>query len=241
MKQQYVYVIAKDGTPLMPTQKFGMVRHFLDDGKAIPVQTKPFTIRLTYETDHHIQNVVVGIDTGYENVGVSAVTTKAEVYSAEIELLKGMKQRLEKRRKYRSQRRSRLRYRKSRFDNRKASKPKGWLAPSIKHKLDSHIRFIESLAKILPINEINVEVANFDIQKIKDSKIEGEKYQQGEQLGFWNLRDYILHRDYHTCQNPNCDNRGYGHRVNGRLVKVVPLEVHHLGFWQNDRSIDLLI
>ncbi|MFO8077190.1 MAG: RRXRR domain-containing protein [Thermoplasmatota archaeon] len=65
MKQKYVYVIAKDGTPLMPTQKFGMVRHFLDEGKAKPVQTRPFTIQLTYETTHHTQKVKVGIDAGF--------------------------------------------------------------------------------------------------------------------------------------------------------------------------------
>lgn len=84
-------------------------------------------------------------------MGVSAVTAKAEVYSAEIELLKGMKQCLEKRRKYRSQHLNRLRYREKRFDNRKAYKPKGWLAPSIEHKLTSQIRSNKLLAKVLPI------------------------------------------------------------------------------------------
>src|SRR5205807_1846033 len=30
--------------------------------------------------------------------------------------------------------------------------------------------------------------------------IEGKEYQQGLQLGFWNVREYVLARDYHTCQ-----------------------------------------
>ena len=31
---------------------------------------------------------------------------------------------------------------------------KGWLAPSIDHKLQTHIRLIEKLKKILPISEL---------------------------------------------------------------------------------------
>jgi len=236
-KQQFVYVIAKDGTPLMPTKKFGMVRHFLDEGKAKPVQTKPFTIQLTYETEHHTQPVKVGIDTGYNEIGVSAVSTKAELFAAEIELVSGISERMEKRRKYRQNRRSRKRHRPKRFDNRKKSKPKGWLAPSIKHKKNSHLRFIKNeVATILPVDKITLEVANFDIQKIKDPSIEGKEYQQGEQLGFFNLRKYILHRDNHECQNPNCNNKGYDHRVNGRKKKAKPLQIHHIGYWKNDRS-----
>lgn len=45
-----------------------------------------------------------------------------------------------------------------------------------------------------------METAGFDIQKIKNPKIQGEEYQQGEQLGFWNIREYVLFRDSHTCQ-----------------------------------------
>ena len=29
----------------------------------------------------------------------------------------------------------------------------------------------------------------------------GKEYQQGEQLGFWNVREYILFRDGHKCQH----------------------------------------
>ena len=99
-KTLYVYVIAKDGTLLMPTQKLGMLRHLWDDGKAVPIQTKPFTIQLTFKTGRHTQKINFFNDTGYKNVKVFAAIAKAEVYSVEIELLKGMKQPLEKRCKY---------------------------------------------------------------------------------------------------------------------------------------------
>ena len=59
---------------------------------------------------------------------------------------------------------------------------------------------VEKAHKILPISNIVVEVASFDIQKIKNPDIEGTDYQQGEQLGFWNTREYVLFRDGHVCQ-----------------------------------------
>ena len=59
---------------------------------------------------------------------------------------------------------------------------------------------VQKVKKILPISHVVVEVAAFDIQKIKNPKIEKNGYQQGEQLGFWNVREYILFRDGHVCQ-----------------------------------------
>jgi len=70
----------------MTTQKFGMIRHFLDDGKAVPVQTKPFTRQLTFATSHHIQKVTVGNDTGYKNVKVFPVTAKTAVFVLQLNL-----------------------------------------------------------------------------------------------------------------------------------------------------------
>lgn len=219
-----VYVLSKQGKPLMPTKRYGKVRRMLNSGKAKVVKSKPFTIRLTYETTGHTQPVTLGIDSGYEKIGYSAITEKEELITGEVKLLKGISERLKERSMYRSQRRSRKRYRKPRFDNRK--RQEGWLAPSIQHKFDSHIRFIKYLMSILPITETIIEVANFDIQKIKNPTIEGKGYQEGEQYGYRNLREYILHRDGHKCQNPDCKNKS----------KNPTLEIHHMGFWKGDRS-----
>jgi len=219
-----VYVLSKQGKPLMPTKRYGKVRRMLNSGKAKVVKSKPFTIRLTYETTGHTQPVTLGIDSGYEKIGYSAITEKEELITGEVKLLKGISERLKERSMYRSQRRSRKRYRKPRFDNRKQQE--GWLAPSIQHKFDSHIRFIKYLMSILPITETIIEVANFDIQKIKNPTIEGKGYQEGEQYGYRNLREYILHRDGHKCQNPDCKNKS----------KNPTLEIHHMGFWKGDRS-----
>jgi len=86
---------------------------------------------------------------------------------------------LSERRQYRRSRRYRkTRYRKPRFSNRVRSKNKGWLAPSIENKIQTHLKIVENVHKILPITKIIIEVASFDIQKIKNPNIEGVEYQQ---------------------------------------------------------------
>ena len=215
-----VYVLSKDGKPLMPTKRYAKIRILRKRGLLKIVNTKPFTVQLLYDTKNITQDVTLGIDSGYLNIGFSVITDKQELISGEVKLLKGQKERLKERSDYRKLRRQRLRYRAPRFDNRVSNKKEGWLAPSIQHKLDSHIRFISKLQKILPITKIIVEVANFDIQKIKNPEIEGKLYQEGEMQGFWNLREYILHRDNHKCQNPDCKNKD----------KEPVLMIHHIVF-----------
>ncbi len=215
-----VYVINQRKEPLMPTtpQK---ARKLLKQKKAKVIELKPFTIQLLIATGEAKQDVTLGIDSGYLNIGFSAATAEKELITGEVGLLQGMSERITERVMYRRIRRQRLRYRKPRLDNRKSEE--GWLAPCIQHKLDSHIRFIDKLKKLLPVTETIVEVANFDIQKIKNPDISGEKYQQGEQMGFWNLREYILHRDGHKCQNPNCKNKD----------REPILEIHHIQYKSN--------
>lgn len=81
-----------------------------------------------------------------------------------------------------------------------SSKKQGWLAPSIRQKIDTHLTVIDKIYKILPITKLVIETASFDIQKIKNPDIKGFEYQQGEQLDFWNFRSYVLFRDSYTCQ-----------------------------------------
>lgn len=195
-------------------------RKLLKQKRATVKTVKPFTIQLNYKTTEYKQKITLGIDSGYMNIGFSAVTKDKELISGEVKLLANMSERLRDRTTYRRARRSRLRHRKPRWNNRTI--PKGWLAPSIQHKLDSHIRFIAKLHNLLPVSETVIEVANFDIQKIKKPEISGDEYQDGEQSDFFNLREYIFHRDGYTCQH--C---GKTH---------LPLQVHHIGYWQGDRS-----
>ncbi|MBO3464450.1 RNA-guided endonuclease IscB, partial [Aetokthonos hydrillicola] len=195
-------------------------------GKAKIVGRDPFTIQLIYGSSGYKQPISLGIDAGYKNIGFSAITQKEELIGGEVELLDGVSERITEKKKYRRTRRNRLRHRAKRFDNRKRNE--GWLAPSIQHKLDTHLRFVERVKSRLPITKITVETASFDIQKLKNPDIQGDGYQQGEQLGYKNLTNYIRHRDGYKCQNPDCKNKG--------ADKV--LQVHHIGYWKNppDRS-----
>lgn len=213
-----VYVINVDRKPLMPTSN-AKARKLLKSSRAKVVNLSPFTIQLLYKTNtEYTQKIVLGVDSGYMNIGFSAITESKELISGEVKLLQGMKERLQEKAQYRRMRRSRLRYRKPRWNNRMKTKPTGWLAPCLKHKLDAHIKFVGDLYTILPIFRCVIEVANFDIQKMKNDTISGKQYQEGDMKGFWNLREYILHRDNHNCQNPNCNNRD----------QQPILEIHHI-------------
>ncbi|MGF7003657.1 hypothetical protein M2149_002059 [Lachnospiraceae bacterium PFB1-21] len=197
-----VYVISREGQPLMPTTRHGKVKHLLREGKAKVVKRCPFTIQLTYESTTHTQPITLGVDAGSKTVGLSATTETEELYASETELRTDIVELLATKRQYRRSRRNRkTRYRKPRFSNRVSSKNKGWFAPSIEHKINSHLKLVADVYKILPITKLVVEVASFDIQKIKNPNISGAEYQQGEQLDAWNEREYVLWRDGHTCQH----------------------------------------
>ena len=184
-----VYVINKQGTPLMPTERFGKVRRMLKNSLAHVVCRIPFTIQLDYDTTEITQPITLGIDAGSKFIGVCATTDKKELYAANVELRNDIVDKLSTRREQRRTRRNRLRYRKPRFNNRVSSKNKGWLAQSVVNKVHTHMSVVKDVCKIIPVSNIVVETASFDIQKIKNPNIDGEDYQNGEQMGFWNIRE----------------------------------------------------
>lgn len=193
-----VYVLNMRGKPLMPCSP-QKARKLLNQGDAYVTKRTPFVIKLNKQTGESKQKVTLGIDSGYQNIGFSALSEKKELYSSEVKLRKDIVNLNSERRMYRRTRRNRKTwYRKPRFLNRKKSE--GWLAPSIQHKLDSHVKITQKISNMIPIESIIVEVASFDIQKIKNPDIQGKEYQEGEQLGFSNVKEYVLHRDNHICQ-----------------------------------------
>ena len=190
-------------------------RHLLRDGKARVVRRTPFTIQLTIATGENVQPIHLGVDAGSKHIGLSATTEKEELFSSEVELRKDITDLLSSRREMRRARRNRkTRYRAPRFDNRVHAKNKGWLAPTLENKISAHLSRIKAIRAILPVSRITIEVASFDIQKIKNPEIEGEQYQQGEQLGFWNVREYVLFRDGHKCCH--CNGKSNVHHIESR-------------------------
>lgn len=214
-----VYVLNKNGLPLMPTHKFGKVRYLLKSKKAKIIKRSPFTIQLLYETTNYTQEITLGVDSGSKHIGLSASTKTNELFCSDVTLRNDIVELLSTRRENRRTRRNRLRYRKARFNNRVSTKRSGWLAPSVNQKVETHLKVIENVYKILPISKLIVEVASFDIQLLKalenDEIISETDYQNGEMTG-WNTREYVLFRDNHTCQY--CKGKS----------KDNVLEVHHL-------------
>ena len=212
-----------EGRPLMPTKNGGKVRHLLKQKKARIVKREPFTIQLLYETTHYTQPVDVGIDTSAEHIGISAANDTEELFKAEVRPRgREIRNNLASRREARSSRRSRkTRHREPRFLNRVHAKKKGWLPPSIRATIDCHLYWVDLVNKILPVKSVQVEVAPFDLQRLQADLEElvapqGEDYQKGDQMGFWNVREYVLYRDNHECQ---C--------CHGKTGDTV-LQVHHI-------------
>lgn len=199
-----VYVLNKENKPLMPCSS-RKARILLKKNKAIVVNRTPFTIKLLYGSSGYIQPISLGVDAGSKTIGLSVTTKKKVLYEANVMLRNDIVDLLSTRRQNRRTRRNRkTRYRQSRFLNRVRSKNKGWLAPSIEHKINTHLTVINKVYKILPITDLIVEVAAFDIQLLKAEDYglpvpEGTDYQNGDMKGY-NTREYVLFRDGHKCR-----------------------------------------
>ena len=134
-----VYVLSKEGKPIMPTSRGGRVRWLLKTGKAKVVRTIPFTIQLLEEDrKYYTQEISLGIKPGPRQMGMSVTSEKEELFCASVKLRTDIVNLLSTRRETRRARRSRLRHREARFKNRK-SKKQGWIAPSIQNKIQFHV------------------------------------------------------------------------------------------------------
>ena len=226
-----IFVIAKDGTKLMPTHNVKKVRKLLRTGRAVICKYNPFTIKLNYDSKKCTQPIEFKEDAGYQNIGVSACSAKHE-YISEVRIL--LKDEVEKHNnclKYRRTRRNRLRYRKPRFNNRTHSKKSGWLAPSVKNKMDQHLKIFEIYNSVMPITSIIIEVAQFDTQVLKAVQDgaplpSGIDYQHGERYGYDTLREAVFARDGYKC---TCCKKS-------AIKDDIILRVHHLGYWKKDRT-----
>jgi hypothetical protein len=214
----FVYVIDRHGNSLMPTTP-PKARSLLKRGKAKVVCREPFKIKLLYGSSGYKQEIVAGMDTGSKTVGCAAIANGKVVYQAEVMLRQDVSGKMQQRAMYRRTRRGRkTRYRPARWHNRASMRKTGRLAPSIKSKVDSHLRERNFMGSILPVTRWKVELAAFDIHKLTNPEVSGLGYQNGDQKGFYNTKAYVLHRDSYKCQS-------------GRKVKHdAKLHVHHIQF-----------
>lgn len=219
-----VYVLNKDGQPLMPTNRHGKVRHLLQDGKAKIINRCPFTIQLLYSSTNYTQPITLGVDAGSKHIGLSTTTESKELYASDVELRNDIVNLLSTRRQNRRGRRSRkTRYRKPRWLNRKNSIRLNRFSPTMISKLHSHVKEIEYIKSILPITTLVLETAQFDTHLMKNPSLANPKirhwgYQKGTNYGFENTKAMVLNRDNYTCRY--CKGKH----------KDSKLEVHHIIF-----------
>ena len=219
-----VFVIDRNDYALMPTTP-PKARHMLKSGAAKVIRRDPFTIKLLHGTSGYRQEIVGGMDTGSKTVGCAAITNGKVLYQSEVTLRQDVSGKMQQRAMYRRTRRGRkTRYRPSRWNNRASMRATGRMAPSIRSKVESHLRERNFVESILPVTRWKVELAQFDIHKITNSDVKGIGYQNGAQKGFYNIKAFVLHRDGYKCQS-------------GRQIKHdAKLHVHHIVFRSNGGS-----
>lgn len=218
------YVIATDGTPLMPCHN-AKARILLKDGKAKVIRREPFTIKLLYETTSYTQPLTLGVDTGSGTLGTAVAKDNSDiVYMSEVVVRNDITDKMTRRSKYRKNRRSRkTRYRKARWLNRANSMRTDRFSPTMQSKLNSHMKEIEYIKSVLPVTTLVFETGKFDTHLMKNPSLANPNirrwgYQKGADYGFENTKAKVLWRDSYTCQH--CKGKH----------KDSKLEVHHIIF-----------
>ena len=223
-----VYVLAPDRVPLMPCTPV-IARLLLKEGKAKVRRRTPFTIQLLAQPEHiYTQPLTHGVDPGSAVVGSAVADDQGNVfYLSEVELRNDIATTMRERASKRRSRRSRkTRYRPARWLNRKNSIKQGRFSPTMRSKIDAHLREICFVQSLLPISAIILETGTFDPHALKNPEVLQYRwlYQKGINYGFANTRAYVLTRDDYTCQQ--CKGKSKDKR----------LEVHHIVFRSQNGS-----
>ncbi|WP_327413735.1 RNA-guided endonuclease IscB [Streptomyces sp. NBC_01233] len=199
-----MFVLDKHGTPLQPTTP-ARARELLKKGRAAVARHTPFVIRLKDRTvsESQVDGVELGIDPGSKCTGIAVFTAKdgerRGLYAVELTHRGGgIRDKLTARAAYRRGRRTRnLRHRAPRFSNR--TRPKGWLAPSLRHRVDTTMSWTTRLARWAPVRAVHVERVAFDTHAMSNGgQLEGAEYQHGTLCGT-EVREYLLAKWGRAC------------------------------------------
>ena len=203
-------------------------RLLLERGRARVHRMVPFTIRLVdrLQADSVLQPLRLKLDPGSKTTGMALVretdavdsTTGEVIRAITILMLLELKHRgqairdaLTGRGAFRRRRRGKLRYRPARFNNR--TKPEGWLAPSLQHRVDTMMAWVNRLMRLAPVTALSQELVRFDTQAMQNPEISGTGYQQGTLAGY-EVREYLLEKWGRECAYCGRDK--------------VPLEIDHI-------------
>lgn len=160
------------------------------------------------------QPLTLKIDPGSRVTGFALLNPKHKVIWA-MELThrgQAISASLTRRAAIRSNRRNRkTRYRKARFNFR--TKPKGWLAPSLMHRVLTVETWVQRICKYANITQIVMELVKFDTQLMQNPEISGVQYQQGTLYGY-EVRQYLLEKWGRKCAYCGAEN--------------LPLQIEHI-------------
>lgn len=199
-----VFVLDARKRPLMPCSEKRETL-LLKAGRARVARRYPFTIRLVDRRaeNSELQPVRIKLDPGSKVTGIAVTREEGGNKPAAVLFLaelthrgRQISEKLTARRAMRRRRRGNLRYRPARFDHR--AKPKGWLAPSLRHRLETALSWVARLRRLAPISDIATELVRFDMQALENPNIEGAEYQRGTLAGM-ELREYLLAKWDHAC------------------------------------------
>ncbi|MFB2976057.1 RNA-guided endonuclease IscB [Microseira sp. BLCC-F43] len=207
-----VLVLDTNRKPLNPCRP-GVARSLLRLGKAKVFRRFPFTIVLNKAVDDNPQPIQLKLDPGSKTTGIALLQGNQVVWGAELTHRgQQIKDALELRRALRRGRRNRkTRYRQPRFLNR--TRPDGWLAPSLQHRIETIFTWVNRLRRYAPITGISQEVVRFDLQQIDNPEIAQIEYQQGTLFGC-EIREYLLAKWEQKCAYCSIQN--------------VPLQIEHI-------------
>jgi len=222
-----VLVLDKKKKPLMPCHP-ARARELLREGRARVHRMVPFTIRLVDRLveDSVLQPIRIKLDPGSKTTGFAIVREDGKVDNSTGEIIRiaivlallelkhrghAIRDALTGRSGHRRFRRSKLRYRLARFNNR--TKPKGWLAPSLQHRVDTIISWVEKLRKLVPVTALSQELVRFDMQQMEDPEVSGVGYQNGTLVGY-EVREYLLEKWGRKCAYCGAEH--------------IPLEIDHI-------------
>jgi len=192
-----VFVLDTQKRPLSPIRP-GLARKLLSNGKAAVFKRYPFTLILKVEVIAPQKPITLKLDPGSKTTGIALVQGEDVIFGAELTHRgQAIKASLESRCSLRRVRRNRhTRYRKAKFSNR--TRPKGWLAPSLQHRVETTLTWVTRLTKVAPIASITQELVRFDLQQLENPELSGIEYQQGVLHGY-EIREYLLNKWDRTC------------------------------------------
>lgn len=199
--QNRVLVLDKNRQPLMPCHP-ARARELLRKGKAAVFRRYPFTLILKEREGGAVQPTRLKLNPGSKTTGMALVVEcarrgKVLVWAGELQHRgAAIRKALADRRAHRRFRRGHLRYRAPRFLNR--TRPAGWLAPSLQHRVDTTMAWVNRLLRWSPVSALSTMLHRFDTQAIQNPEISGIEYQRGELFGY-EVREYLLEKWGRKC------------------------------------------